>query len=382
MKLRLTAPNRIPDNRIPISLYGSLGNQRCSPLLSLPTEIRLRIYEYVFGNGIIHLVRTNSRVAHFRCRSPDGAPCANRWYGCPASARVLPTLPGRPEGSYPHHNENLLACLTSADFEILRTCRQIYAEAIHIPYSQLTFDIDELSTWIFFCRSIPPEHLARVRSLHITLTTLAAVPLETMRPAPSAVHIEFWALVAFAMPALVHLRLCYNYVYVRREFHRLHLDRRWPNWVLPILNIRGLRSCDLIFNEIQHALSRGGDPSPPAVGSKKQMFLEDVRRIICRGTPDDRRDLDVALPLLSRSASQQHKDALRSWLERRRIVVPGPEPPALAAECSLGVLAMEPYRPDEIEAHKECLPWRDPHDGQLYVDGTIIWIIQKVSRNG
>jgi hypothetical protein len=61
------------------------------------------------------------------------------------------------------------------------------------------------------------------------------------------------------------------------------------------------------------------------------------------------------------------------------MVVPEPDVPEFAAEFSVGVLATEPYRPDEFKAHMESLPWRDPLDGQLYVDGTILWLVQKVS---
>lgn len=53
--------------------------------------------------------------------------------------------------------------------------------------------------------------------------------------------------------------------------------------------------------------------------------------------------------------------------------------PQRISQCSYGFLRTEPYEPDVVAAHKKVRCKIDQTDGERYVDGTIDWLIQKVS---
>jgi hypothetical protein len=216
------------------------------------------------------------------------------------------------------------------------------------------------------------------------MTTVEDVPLQGLSLQSNAMYVEFWALVAFALPALAHLHFCYEYFYnYHLDCWKLDYNRRWPTWVLPMLNIRGLQTCELELRETpQYVWSRRVSRaiSPTRLG-RKDKLLEDIRRVLCEPAANGVPRLDISSALLSRSASQDSKDRLRDWLERHcASIAPDLGEPSEPSDISMGILVTEPYQPQAIEAHKEVeQPWRDPVDGRLYVEDTILWIVQKVS---
>lgn len=49
---------------------------------------------------------------------------------------------------------------------LLRTCRQLYAEAVDLLYATNTFDFDHQDLFFLFARAVLPVRLEVVRRLH------------------------------------------------------------------------------------------------------------------------------------------------------------------------------------------------------------------------
>ncbi|PGG98329.1 hypothetical protein AJ79_08896 [Helicocarpus griseus UAMH5409] len=206
-----------------------------------------------------------------------------------------------------------------------------------------------------------------------------------MRCTPSVyndVYVEFWALVEFPMPGLVDLYFCLEYHYATpKECEKIFFGSRWPNWVLPILNVRGLRTFELSI-DMQSYFERSTPmyiPVPPLLLLQAAELAEDIKCVMLSKVANDPGELDVSSSLLSQAAKQEHKAKLLTWLLRRyQLVTPASvEFEKQKSSLSYGFLTDELYRPDLIEAHRSVKPRRDRMDGQLYVKNAIQWIIQK-----
>lgn len=131
--------------------YSTANNARNSPLLSLPPEIRSRIWDYVFDVGVIHVTSPLTRGHAYElsiCRRPE--------MYAEAPSRIVEE---RDDGganylsrnsSYTHDHEHCLWTGTRKPFDrlnhlsLLQTCRLIYHEAVLKPFSVNGFQIN---TW-------------------------------------------------------------------------------------------------------------------------------------------------------------------------------------------------------------------------------------------
>ncbi|KAL4809740.1 hypothetical protein BDV18DRAFT_132693 [Aspergillus unguis] len=157
-----------------------MSPQSSSPLFTkLPLEIRLMIYEYAFGDEVVHLVQVRDKIRHVRCRNRTSSLDKNR--------RCCPVTPARwraddlassasasspPDTStnnmlYPHTHPSLPNHLSNSSPALLSTCRSIYTEASTFLYKNSTFDVDDLATFIAFSLSISPQHLRTIKKLSI-----------------------------------------------------------------------------------------------------------------------------------------------------------------------------------------------------------------------
>ncbi|KAL4987573.1 hypothetical protein BDW68DRAFT_160813 [Aspergillus falconensis] len=164
----------------PFSETRPMNPQSTSPFITkLPLEVRLMIYEYVFGDQVVHLVQIKDKIRHVRCRNTTSRLDKNR-HCCPVTparwrvndlaAAALPAENASSSMLYPHTHPLLPSNLSNSSTAVLRTCRSIYAEASSILYKNSTFDVDDLTTFIAFSLSISSEHLAAIKKLTIQWT--------------------------------------------------------------------------------------------------------------------------------------------------------------------------------------------------------------------
>ncbi|KAI9376832.1 hypothetical protein BJX61DRAFT_538525 [Aspergillus egyptiacus] len=180
-------------SQTPINPYARpINSQSTSPVIAkLPLEIRLMIYEYAFGDQVIHLVQVKDKIRHVRCKNTTSSLDKNR--------RCCPVTPARWRADdfnngnttsssasddnqsaataaaatsmlYPHTHPSLPSSLSNSSTSLLRTCRTIYAEASDLLYRNSTFDVDDLTTFIAFTMSISPLHLRQIRRLSVQWT--------------------------------------------------------------------------------------------------------------------------------------------------------------------------------------------------------------------
>jgi hypothetical protein len=159
----------------------------------LPPEIRLRIYQYAFGDEVVHLVQLKDKIRHVRCPHADSSLDRNRRC-CPvtparwrldtststnttpttsttsSNATTATTAAGAAVVLYPHTHPALPSHLSTSSLPLLRTCRAIYAEAADLPYTTPTFDVDDLHTFIAFAQTIAPQHLRALKRLSVHYT--------------------------------------------------------------------------------------------------------------------------------------------------------------------------------------------------------------------
>lgn len=179
---QICAPLVGSNNTTPVDpLARSISSQPdCGLLQKLPPEIRLMIYGYVFGDEAVHLVQLRGKIRHVRCSKhksasdiPSHRQCCPetmaRWRSSSSSSSAGDRADSR---LYPHTHKSLPGKLSNSSFSLLRTCRAIYLEAADIPYQSLSFDVDDLHTFIAFSLTISPEHLARLKRLTVQWTPI------------------------------------------------------------------------------------------------------------------------------------------------------------------------------------------------------------------
>ena len=243
------------------------------PFLSLPAEIRNRIYFFLFDCSTgIHLVHHEDKIFHIRCQQaspppllePDISPCC-----CGevvSQARRSLQYFGTAPNPTPRHGDIFVSTpssngkqpLSPLPTSILYTSHQISTEALSILYSSLRFfQTDNLKTWILFANSIPQSHLSLIKSLRATYIGLPCLTMAPVRPpSPSntdppstaltgypayeryttspAEYLEFWEVVRTRMPGLRELGFVMDYdgQFLARG--------KGAEWVRPVKEVRGL----------------------------------------------------------------------------------------------------------------------------------------------
>ncbi|KAL5341703.1 hypothetical protein BJX70DRAFT_24108 [Aspergillus crustosus] len=196
--ISLSLDNNASSSSVPLDPYARpLNQQSTSPFLTkLPLEIRLMIYEYAFGEEVVHLVQVKDKIRHVRCNQSTSSLDKNRRC-CPVTAarwraNDMPMAHTSPSSSqthgqsqsqgtnmnmhtntdmlYPHTHPSLPSHLSTSSAPLLQTCRTIYAEASALLYKNATFEVDDLATFIAFALSVSPPHLAVVKKLAIQWT--------------------------------------------------------------------------------------------------------------------------------------------------------------------------------------------------------------------
>jgi hypothetical protein len=297
----------------------------CPLLTRLPKEIRIQIWQYALGSGgcHYHLMHGGGRITHALCQASShgnvnnlASPCCRSSASRTCCDKTLMShlcLTGRGCTRQAANMDNVFDKLPRANSTLLRTCRQIYQEATLLLYSTNIFDVDDLNTFIYWSRTILPGRLASVRALSIswdifwppltktnptgTHTCEMVCPYERLGVRNSdQVWLEFWDIVATKMAGLQDLRIrigimpqYYGTAHLSALFGKEKglLRELSANWVRPILCIRGLKRFEL---EILRGDTRGprgpfnasSGEGDPEIEEKTKLFLEDVRRIVCK----------------------------------------------------------------------------------------------------
>jgi hypothetical protein len=238
-------------------------NDACDFLQRLPPEIRTQIYEYVLGNEVFHLVQVPRRIAHVRCdRTFEGSSdlfdatrkcfplCRNRFS---PSSPVYDHSQQTQGEVWKRYGPLILNSLSTSNLALLRTCKQIYQEAIHILYRSNVFDFDSIMTFINFAVSISPERLATIRHLqfrsefhncrHNNTWSYYIAPPFMGNNYQHDTWERAWHLIAFSMTGLTHMDL-----FIDASAHTTPKNVN-EKWLYPILQVRGLKSFELVVKE-------------------------------------------------------------------------------------------------------------------------------------
>ncbi|KAJ5689646.1 hypothetical protein N7462_004038 [Penicillium macrosclerotiorum] len=267
-------------------------------------EIRHMIWEYVFGADTLHLVQIKDKVRHVRCTSATSSLTHHR-HCCPLTPARWRVYDGRVPGHsdrllYPHTHAELPRNLSNSHTALLRTSRLIHAEAAHLLYANSTFDVDDLYTFIAFAGQLPPAALAAIRAVTVQWMPVWA-PLAGQAHAGSiyghthsdALWTQFWGVLA-ALPGLETLALSIDLgrftgtvsgggaIVVSGQ--RVPLVLTEP-WLLPLLNVRGLKGFELAVTARCDAAAKGvieGGLCRDAV-----VLRDQLRAVMCapKGTP-------------------------------------------------------------------------------------------------
>ncbi|KAJ9255207.1 hypothetical protein DTO195F2_6282 [Paecilomyces variotii] len=117
-------------------------------LNKLPLEVRLAIWECVFGRSVVTIARKKKRIGH--------------------QVRVRPLYIWEIKKREPFSRGSKLAdwSLTS----LLRTCRQVYIEAVNILYGTITFHFEHPWALMFLYETILPKRWERIRKVELVFS--------------------------------------------------------------------------------------------------------------------------------------------------------------------------------------------------------------------
>ncbi|KAI9877250.1 MAG: hypothetical protein M1830_004431 [Pleopsidium flavum] len=256
-----SAPKPLPRNRRALSTisFDRSLNSTCVLLDRLPPEIRLEIYTYVVGGNLLHLVQGQERISHVRCRASSATDFLRTCRPAAANTarRIIP-------GS-----------TSNGNLALMRTCRQVYIEAMDVLYSTNIFDLDDPRTLLYLSQSIRPQRLASITKLHV-YCPIGSPPRHGRgkrypikeRPYDERTWEQFWHVIATRMPRLLDLKVRFG---LRFGIPELRMD---DVWVMPLLEIRRLKRFDF---EVQYIDDHRADTSSLNAQQLRQELREKIK---------------------------------------------------------------------------------------------------------
>ncbi|KAL8901343.1 MAG: hypothetical protein Q9207_005257 [Kuettlingeria erythrocarpa] len=225
-------PRRAEDNISNLDLDPRMGLED-SVLGRLPLEVRQEIYGYVFGHQKNSLI-----LVPFKVRAVPEHECWQR---------------------YPHLAELNGRRITRDDKRfwperpaLLRTCRQVYIEAVHILYTRSAFVITHQEILLRFAKTTSAQNFNSIRNLCISIPQ-ARTPIMSRfghlySPSESQRWRDFWTTVAgIECLRTLEVDLCTTI----DELDEVSQEEGCQ-WVIgPIKKLRGLRRFRLDFRIIK-----------------------------------------------------------------------------------------------------------------------------------
>lgn len=256
-------PQALPEGRAPsISSLAITNSQSQSSFLThLPLEIRQEIYSYVVAGDLKHVVRKGNKLAHVRCIlswEPDFSRACR-----PAAVGTC------------HAKASRLASTSNGNVALLRTCRQVYAEAVELMYSGNAFDFDHQDLFLHFSASVLPQRLAVIRRLHLDVEIPAILLNLTLDgPSPRAWG-YMWMVVGRYMPGLKHLNMR-----IIGGHETPYLTLADSSWMDSIVQVRNLKTFRVEFcippHKLHHWLELGYN-----VFEMTTMLECQIRSLVC-----------------------------------------------------------------------------------------------------
>jgi len=149
----------------------SVLNANHSPFLyKLPPEVRIQIYEYALGGNTIFF-RPHKSTCTAHCH-PNRYRCRAHVAKEPTEASSQPSDHEQVKESQ-HRPKSDWESAGDVSLELLLTCRQIYNEAVLIPFSHNDFGLNsnqfapDERTRILFLRDLIPDQSRAISTLHI-----------------------------------------------------------------------------------------------------------------------------------------------------------------------------------------------------------------------
>ena len=142
--------------------------QQSRLLTKLPLEIRQQIYSHAVAYRVIHITLLQSRLGHVTCCEPFGGPVPHDcWHRPPHSPQ------------WDHDQRHKSHCDDRDGLSnLLKTCRQIYCEAIDIFYASNTFIIHRFRTLYLLAGTVLPHRLRCIRSFHMVWSSDSRRPTQ------------------------------------------------------------------------------------------------------------------------------------------------------------------------------------------------------------
>ncbi|KAF2860644.1 hypothetical protein K470DRAFT_246905 [Piedraia hortae CBS 480.64] len=136
-----------------------LEQEQCSFLSKLPLDVRLIIYEMVFGHQIFHLHAPDrrGRILFNPCSRPETIESPS--HQCHSISTKRPSSAPREDYSQ-----------ATGLLPLLVTCRRIYSEAIEVLYNANTFEFTQnFAAFRFLRLMIPPQRLKSIRRFRMKM---------------------------------------------------------------------------------------------------------------------------------------------------------------------------------------------------------------------
>ena len=152
--------------------HSTMKNAR-SLLLSIPQEIKDRIYVLVCGGNLLHIEIASSlpnpdiNFCHSKCLSTKTEEDAQRSFDASMSPWVDEVSANRHDECEPDFSDEPISRWPTLDLRFLRTCRQIYDEAKNFCYIANTFSFDDWVIFVEFVDTVKWKSYIRSVRLHI-----------------------------------------------------------------------------------------------------------------------------------------------------------------------------------------------------------------------
>ncbi len=298
----------------------------CRLLTKLPIELRLQIYQHVFGsNEVLHLVQIGSApaythnnaplpIGHQQCRHDDPSTCVGNCTGCEGDYYVDAHGTLRKDHCSCPRPLKPIRAFTRAETHslntaLLRTCRQVYTEAVDTLYGANTFECSEPQTWrhegrgfglpsrlFWFFSSLPMPRAAAIRSLRLEARCYYMGCCARFFPGTEFINghawdcawASLWVLMARRLTGLRRLELTLDFGSVNnwfRESYGMFLMQQ--RWITPLLEMRGLREVELRilkdWEPVFYNPSRELDTAQRMEQVRIKTFMEELKDAILAG---------------------------------------------------------------------------------------------------
>ncbi|KAJ5835865.1 hypothetical protein N7447_001891 [Penicillium robsamsonii] len=215
----------------------STFDQAQSPLFkSLPTEVRLLIWEHYLCSRMLHILRpsqgkwkrSDKRIVGILCsESRNFCPCSHHCWGPLARRPVGNCITPMDYGSYYHENSEWRFDTRRVDFvPLLQSCRRVYSEAIDVIFQKNTFLFNHTNTIIEFTHTLLPQRASMIRTLQLSF------------PDPGGLS---WnrccQVLATMLPNLKNLTI---HLYP-------HVTNRLDDWLIPLHQIQQATVFDVLL---------------------------------------------------------------------------------------------------------------------------------------